>query len=347
MYNIIDIGCRWGFADRFIKNIDKLNIFGFDPDEEECKTLQAKYNHPHIRLVPFALSDDLREYKLHITENPGCSSIYKPDDFVLNTFLWCGGQKPKSEAYIKTITLDLWAKENNISSADYIKIDVQGAELDVLRGAKDILKTTSFIEIEVEFNPLYEGIPLFSHIDLFLRDQGFVLYRFLDLNHYGVFGEKEAILKDFELNFDAIVVKAPMRGGQLYWGDALYVKENIAKGKLSSEELEKTIELANILGYFDIARRLEVFRAFKNETYVDFLHFQGMLSEHSNIERLKEIEYLKHQLEIYKSKAQRSQELEDELNQTKEQLNSVLNSRSWRITKPIREFKKFLKSLLS
>jgi len=345
MYNIIDIGCRWGFADKFLNHIDKLNIYGFDPDKEECDILEKKYNHPHIKLIPLALSDSSKEYKLYITDNPGCSSIYPPEDFVINSFLWCGGQKPKAETFVKTTSLEEWAKQNNILHLDYIKIDVQGAELDVLKGAKELLKTTYFMEIEIEFNPLYKGIPLFSHIDIFLRDHGFVLYRFLDLNHYGVFGEKEIPLKDFELNFDTIVIKAPMKGGQLYWGNALYVKEEIAKGLLSDEELDKVIELARILEYWDIVHRLEVFKAFKKQNDVDFIHFQGMMSEHKNMERLKEIEHLKSELEFYKAKAQKYEDLEKELSQVKEELNSILNSHSWRITKPLRMLIKYLKSL--
>ncbi len=347
MYNIIDIGCRWGFADKFLNRIDKLNIYGFDPDEEECKILENKYHYQNIKLIPLAISDSQKEHKLYITDNPGCSSISPPEEFVVSSFLWCGGEKPKSEAFIKTTSLDEWAKQNGISHADYVKIDVQGAELDVLKGAKEILKTTYFMEIEIEFNPLYKGIPLFSHIDLFLRDQGFVLYRFLDLNHYGVCGEKEVPLKDFEFTFDGISMKTPMKGGQLYWGDALYVKESIAKGILSGDEIDKAIELARILEYWDIVHRLEVFKAFKKQNDVDFLHFQAMMSEHKNIDRLKEIEYLKSELEFYKAKAQESQNLEKELNQTKEELNSILGSHSWRITKPLRELMNYLRSFLS
>jgi hypothetical protein len=61
------------------------------------------------------------------------------------------------------------------------------------------------------------------------------------------------------------------------------------------------------------------------------------MAEHSNLNKLKEIEQYKVKSEI----------LEKELNKTKEELNAILNSNSWRITKPIRELKKFLKSIFN
>ena len=60
---------------------------------------------------------------------------------------------------------------------------------------------------------------------MYLRSQGFMLYRFFDLNHYGVFGEKLINLEEFELNFDATIFKLPQKGGQLYWGDASFLSK--------------------------------------------------------------------------------------------------------------------------
>lgn len=53
-----------------------------------------------------------------------------------------------------------------------MKLDVQGAELDVLRGAKSILAYALAIDIEVEFYEIYKGQPLFDQVFTFLRDAG-------------------------------------------------------------------------------------------------------------------------------------------------------------------------------
>jgi Methyltransferase FkbM domain len=58
--------------------------------------------------------------------------------------------------------------QNNINNVDAIKLDTQGSELDILRGATHVLPTVSLIDIEVEFNELYDGQPLFCDVDRFL-----------------------------------------------------------------------------------------------------------------------------------------------------------------------------------
>lgn len=65
-------------------------------------------------------------------------------------------------------------------TVDAIKLDTQGSELDILRGASRALSSCTLIEIEVEFNPIYEGQNLFCDVDRFLRDRGFVCGEYLN-----------------------------------------------------------------------------------------------------------------------------------------------------------------------
>jgi FkbM family methyltransferase len=62
---------------------------------------------------------------------------------------------------ISLSTLDEWALANDIRQIDFLKLDTQGAELDVLRGGEQSLSPVRALEIEVEFNPIYIGQPLF------------------------------------------------------------------------------------------------------------------------------------------------------------------------------------------
>jgi hypothetical protein len=77
----------------------------------------------------------------------------------------------------------------------------------------------------VEFNPLYEGQPLFCDVDRFLRDRGFALWRFNNLAHYStgiLAGEPHSMLVGTDPGGHQYVAFA---NGQLFWADALYVKE--------------------------------------------------------------------------------------------------------------------------
>ena len=64
-------------------------------------------------------------------------------------------------------------------SIDLLKIDTQGSELDVLKGAGDLLNNTSYIECEVEFVPLYKDQPLFQDIEDYLKSYNFKLAKFI------------------------------------------------------------------------------------------------------------------------------------------------------------------------
>ena len=77
---VLDIGCRWGFADKFISDdMDSIIIYGFDPDIDECERLNELYKNKNIRLVPIGLADKPGNRKLYLTSEPACSSLYKPD----------------------------------------------------------------------------------------------------------------------------------------------------------------------------------------------------------------------------------------------------------------------------
>jgi hypothetical protein len=64
---------------------------------------------------------------------------------------------------------------------DILKLDLQGYELEALRGATNLLPRIKTITTEVEFVPLYDGQPLFGDIDCFLRQSGFRLLNLYEL----------------------------------------------------------------------------------------------------------------------------------------------------------------------
>ncbi len=55
---------------------------------------------------------------------------------------------------------------------DFLKVDVQGAEIMVFNGARERLKSALIVDVEVEYIPLYKNQPLFADIDSALRAHG-------------------------------------------------------------------------------------------------------------------------------------------------------------------------------
>jgi len=257
---VVDIGCRWGFADKFINEMDNVVVYGFDPDIEECKRLRNLYKNDNIQLVPIGLADKLGSGILYLTNEPACSSLYKPDIRLTENYPALDCAREVSQIEVKVSTLDIWTKEVGIDYVDYIKIDTQGAELNILKGAAEILPTVRFIEVEVEFNPIYVGQPLFSEVDLFLREYGFVLWKLSNLVHYGRKDESEMVLKNDTINYDHYRQEHQVRGGQIYWADAFYIKKEIIDTMYddkSIEQIKRDSAMAERLGFLDLKYRLD------------------------------------------------------------------------------------------
>jgi FkbM family methyltransferase len=224
-----------------------LTIYGFDPDEEACKiandnlqTRQVNWVEKHI---PLALWSDSGKQTLYITQHPGCSSLYPPntayiDRYEANAELI----RLASTTEIQTTTLDEFCQSEGVHEIDLIQLDVQGGELQVLKGATSILKSVSAIRTEVEFTELYVGQALFSDMDQHLRQQGFSLFDLYNLNH----------------GLRRVPIASQAHPGNLIWADAFYFRDWIQTPIQSPEKILKLACIADITNFPDYALELLV-----------------------------------------------------------------------------------------
>ena len=73
-------------------------------------------------------------------------------------------------------TLDEILSERNIATPVFLKLDVQGFEIEVLKGARQTLQKTSMVVLEVAMLPFNQGAPIFHEVVQFMKEQGFVAY---------------------------------------------------------------------------------------------------------------------------------------------------------------------------
>jgi FkbM family methyltransferase len=222
--SVVDVGCRWGFADTWEELGERCRIVGFEPDRVECERLAEHYrDQPWVRIVPYALGSEQRAANLYITREPACSSVYPPIDEVVDRHPRLEPQRMVRRETIELITLDDWCAANAVDKVDLVKLDTQGSELDILRGAKRTLEGVSVVQTEVEFNPMYTGQPLFGDVDRFLRDRGFVLWHLDNMSHHRQHGARVGLRPGLHIyDFDA--ARFTHRSGQLFWADALFVR---------------------------------------------------------------------------------------------------------------------------
>ena len=76
----------------------------------------------------------------------------------------------------KTTTLALLLEKNQINKIDFLKIDTQGYELEILRGATEALKNIDVILLEVSLLDIHKNVPLLHEVCSFMYQYGFVTY---------------------------------------------------------------------------------------------------------------------------------------------------------------------------
>lgn len=84
---------------------------------------------------------------------------------------------------VPVVTIDGVVSDERAEGPFVLKLDVQGAELDVLAGAGDTLAQTQLVQLETLLFPFYEGAPALAEVVAFMRSAGFVVYDILDLGY--------------------------------------------------------------------------------------------------------------------------------------------------------------------
>ncbi|HEX8771269.1 MAG TPA: FkbM family methyltransferase, partial [Acidimicrobiales bacterium] len=226
---VVDVGCRWGFADHWHRLGDRCLAIGFDPDGAECDRLAEQYaGSPSVRLVPQGLGPEAGTATLYMTKNPGGYSLMPTVSDVVERHPALEGGRVVGTSSVEVTTLDGWCEAEGIRGVDVIKIDTQGSELGILQGAAQVLDSVRAVEVEVEFNPLYEGVPLFGDIDRYLREKGFVLWRLRDMAHYAQRGMARDWWSEEFFYYDDLVARFLTGGGQLFWANAFYLRRPVA-----------------------------------------------------------------------------------------------------------------------
>lgn len=227
---VVDVGCRWGFADVWTGLGDRCTIIGFDPDVSECEQLRQRYlGRPNVRVEPVGLGAETGLATLYRTKNPGGYSLYPPSEVAVSHHPGLESGALVDTTVVEVTTLDEWCAGNDCDHVDIVKIDTQGSELDILRGGARTLDSVLALEVEVEFNELYEGVPLFSDIDRYLREQGFVLWRLRNLAHYAQYDVPRTWPVPDSIHFDEDSATIATGSGQLYWANAHYLRADMVR----------------------------------------------------------------------------------------------------------------------
>lgn len=179
---LLDVGAANGAPRRWDAFASLINYVAVEPDPRSAETLAVnkRSGYRSTTSVPSGLWSERCELQLNLCRKPEVSSILKPNFRFLSHFPDAGRFDIVGHATMNVTTIDAVVAERG-TGFDAVKVDVQGAESEVLLGATNALSDVLLIEAEVEFLSLYENQPLFGTICHRLEQQGFEFVDFLTL----------------------------------------------------------------------------------------------------------------------------------------------------------------------
>jgi FkbM family methyltransferase len=238
------------------------DVVGFEPQPAALAKLEQNKG-PRERYLPYVVGDGTQR-TLNVCELEGMTSLLVPDPAYLALFnlfpIW---GTVKERIPVTTRKLDDIAE---ITALDFLKMDVQGGEREVLAHGRAKLKDAVAVQTEVSFVPLYREQPAFGEIDLALRDMGFL--------PHCVTGAKVWPIAPM------VVGERPNQGiRQLLETDMVYVKDFSRPENMSAEQWKHLALVAHhCYGSYDLALkailtliRMGAVPADANRRYLDIL----------------------------------------------------------------------------
>jgi 2-O-methyltransferase len=151
-------------------------IHAFEPVPALFKKLENNTrNLKNVHCYQLALGNNRGREIMYLSSgaSDGSSSLLPPKEH-LNIFPTVYFDE---ELTVNTMTLDGWAESNNIQNIDFMWLDLQGMELNVLKSGKNILQTVTAIYTEVSSIEAYKDQTLYSDLNEWLTSNGFYIER--------------------------------------------------------------------------------------------------------------------------------------------------------------------------
>jgi FkbM family methyltransferase len=161
--NIIDCGAHLGELIYYFKDT-KINYFAFEPSAKLCNCIKKNISLNHnnylsYKVVNKALLDIEDKVSIYLRDETGDTSL-EADSF-------------SKSIKVDSIRLDQYFKEN--TSIKLLKIDAEGFEYEVLKGAENILSSIKFIAVDAGFEKASNTLDTFDEVNDFLLANGFTL----------------------------------------------------------------------------------------------------------------------------------------------------------------------------
>jgi len=265
---LLDVGCGLGIDEIWRLFEPDLVAHGFDPQVGEISRLTARERnrkvHYHATLVglppdhPFQAQRQAAYSTFFepITRSSGYAATKKITDAKRAPALRETNAWQRRQLVDRRVSLSDWVREAGLESVDFVKIDTDGADLEVLLSFEDAIERTRVLGFQVETpftGSAHPAAHSFHNVDRLLKAHGFLLCT-LSVNRYS----RSALPAPFVYAFPA-----QTQWGQAMWGDMVFLREGVHAGfeqygDLSPSKLLKLACLYELFEAPDVAAEILV-----------------------------------------------------------------------------------------
>lgn len=239
--HICDVGAREELFEPFNEIPENLiRVTGFEPDAAEANRLSKKFEGKR-KYFPYGLWESTTDIVLSYAKLAGNSSIHPPNIDVLKSLFppvnW-ETRIPQEILKLPVKSLDDVHKEEAFD-CDLLKVDTQGSEMEILKGAQEVLKFTSFVLLETWTFEVHKGQALSGEIMEWMNKQGFTLLRI----HKGAEWYRKPASELSRLGLPSLIGL-----------DLLFVRTRF--DNFSSSKIIRSVALAELYGFPDLALQI-------------------------------------------------------------------------------------------
>ena len=193
-HTIIDVGANQGqFTIACLRHFPQTKIYSIEPNPNSIHVLSTHVeNSPRVTLIKKAISNESGSQQFYCHDDHQASSLLDIGD---GRYKFFNSDKINQILNVDVDTLDSLFSCEALEGTILLKIDVQGCEDRVLKGANKLLERIKWVVIEISFYEMYQkGVDAQAIFDI-MKDNGFIFIGALDFHTSTSSGEIESIIE--------------------------------------------------------------------------------------------------------------------------------------------------------